>query len=116
MKHHTLSIAIAAAITTVTAPTPPPANAPAPAGGLSVAFQLTGTATRPGVAGADYVLGGTASYNAATGRGTIVIPAGTASATLTITPAADADPVEFRLRHMKDARARAFGGPVKQNV
>ena len=71
------------------------ANAAAPAGGLTATFQLTGTATRPGVAGADYVLAGAASYNAAAGTGTIVIPAGAASATLTVTPSADFDPVEF---------------------
>lgn len=61
----------------------------APAGGLVVSFQLSGTATAPGLAGADYSLSGN---SAAT---TVTIPAGATSATITLTPLLDNDPTEF---------------------
>jgi hypothetical protein len=61
----------------------------APAGGLVVSFQLTGTATRPGLSGADYSLSGISSAT------TVTIPAGATSATVTLTPLVDNDPTEF---------------------
>lgn len=59
------------------------------AGGLPVSFQLSGSATAPGLAGADYILTGNS------GNGVVTIPAGATSATLTLTPTADNDPTEF---------------------
>jgi endonuclease I len=64
---------------------------PAPAGGLNVAFVLGGTAT-PGV---DYVVGGTTGFDPATGTGTVLIAAGTTAKTITVTPLADGNPLEF---------------------
>jgi hypothetical protein len=58
-------------------------------GGLPVSFQLSGTATAPGVSGMDYSLGGNS------GPTTITIPAGATSASLNITPIDDSDPTEF---------------------
>ncbi len=66
-------------------------DAPAPAGGLSVAFVLGGTATP----GTDYTVSGTTGFDAATGTGTLLIAAGTTVKTITITPLADANPLEF---------------------
>ena len=62
---------------------------PAGAGGLAVQFQRGGTATPPGVFGADYSLSGNF------GATTVIIPAGSTSATLILTPLADNDPAEF---------------------
>ncbi len=59
------------------------------AGGLPVQFQLGGSAQMPGAAGADYTLSGNTGANALT------IPAGTSTARLSLTPAADNDPTEF---------------------
>lgn len=61
----------------------------APTGGLPVSFQLSGTATAPGLSGADYSLSGNSSSSA------ITIPAGGTSAVLTLTPLVDNDPTEF---------------------
>ncbi|MEP6809518.1 MAG: hypothetical protein ABI992_04690 [Chthoniobacterales bacterium] len=58
-------------------------------GGLPVQFQLGGTATPPGTAGADYSLSGN------TNATSITIPAGATSATLMLVPLADNDPTEF---------------------
>ena len=59
------------------------------AGGLPITFQLGGSATRPGLAGADYSLGGNS------GPATITIPAGSTSVTLFLTPLSDDNPTEF---------------------
>ncbi len=59
------------------------------AGGLPVQFQLSGSATPPGSANADYVVTGASSAS------TVTIPAGATSATLVLTPVSDNDPVEF---------------------
>lgn len=61
----------------------------APAGGLPVSFQLSGTATPPGVSGADYSLSGNSAATVVT------IPAGSTSVVLALTPLADNDPTEF---------------------
>ena len=59
------------------------------AGGIPVSFQLSGSATPPGLAGADYTLSGNSTAT------TVLIPAGATSATLVLTPTADNDPTEF---------------------
>ncbi len=59
------------------------------AGGLPITFQLGGSATAPGLAGADYSLGGNS------GPATISIPAGMTSVTLFLTPLTDNNPTEF---------------------
>ncbi len=52
---------------------------------LTVDFSLTGSAT----AGTDYTVSGATTFSNATGVGTIVIPAGSSTAALTVTPIAD---------------------------
>ncbi len=59
------------------------------AGGLPVSYVLGGTATPPGLSGADYTVSGNSS------SGVVTIPAGGTSATITLTPIADSDPTEF---------------------
>ena len=61
----------------------------APAGGLPVSFQLSGTATPPGLSGADYSVSGNSAST------TVTIPAGSTSAMLTLTPLVDNNPTEF---------------------
>lgn len=66
-------------------------NGLAPAGGLEVQlFFGSGTATAPGLAGADYTLTGLASYDSATRIGRVFFPAGQSTAVVTVTPVADA--------------------------
>jgi endonuclease I len=63
----------------------------APTGGLAVSVTFGGTA----IAGTDYSLGGVAAFNAASGVGTINIPAGATSTTFQITALNDSNPLEF---------------------
>ncbi len=58
-------------------------------GGLLVGFDLGGTATPPGLAGADYDIDGANSFDPALRRGTILIPEGAATALLRVLPIAD---------------------------
>ncbi len=64
-------------------------NGVANPGGLAVGFTLSGSATAPGLANADYELDGAFTYDPATRKGTIVIPEGAGTALLRILPIAD---------------------------
>ena len=58
-------------------------------GGLVIGFAVSGTATPPGLAGADYDFEGAASFNPGSLTGTIIIPEGANAATLRVLPVSD---------------------------
>jgi len=57
---------------------------------MTIPFQLSGSVDRVG-AGADVIISGASTYDPFTGMGMMQIPAGTPSATLTVTPVADGE-------------------------
>ena len=58
-------------------------------GGLVIGFAVSGTATPPSLAGADYAFDGAASFDPGSLAGTIIIPEGANAATLRVLPVND---------------------------
>ncbi len=76
-------------------------NGPAPETGLTVAFQMSGTAQ----AGVDYLVAGAASFDAPSGVGTVFFPANTDAVLVDLMPQEDAqsEPLETMICTLADS-------------